>query len=297
MKRKLVVRLSGGLGNQMFQYAAASALARRSGAELVLDTWSGFVRDFEYRNQYELKAFPIRAREAEPRERIPFWLDRVRARLFGGDIQSVTHRWFGDHLRENRSGYMPEIMTHRITRRTWMTGYWQTARYFEDCPDAIWKELTPPAPEEANFHRAADQMRSCNSVAVGIRLYEECTDAGRRASGGVKSIDDVNSAAQRLAISRQGLHFFVFCTHRSPTLDRLRLPGRVTYVTGDNGFQGAVPGLWLLMQCRHHIITNSSFYWWGAWLSWHRGAGKKSSIFASDNFTNNDIALAEWQRF
>ena len=79
----------------------------------------------------------------------------------------------------------------------------------------------------------------------------------------------------------RALHFFIFCSHRSSLLDGLRLPGKVTYVTPDDGFEGTIEGLWLMTQCRHHIITNSSFYWWGAWLSSANYPSDGSEVFAA----------------
>lgn len=298
-RKKLVVRLAGGLGNQMFQYAAARAIARRSNAELVLDTWSGFVRDFSFGRQYELNAFPIAAREATRLERAPFWVDLLTAKITGPQHQSICRSWTGDSLLESRFAFLPEISTYKIARPTRITGYWQTARYFEGHEAIVLSELRPPpsSPSEFRFHELAAQMRRENSVAVGVRLYEECTEAEIAASGGLKSVLDVSTAALKLASSRANPHFYIFCTHRSEALKKLKLPGTVTFVTHDDGFLGTVPRLWLLTQCRHHILTNSSFYWWGAWLSREYYSETESTIFSADNFVNQDSAAHAWRKF
>jgi len=66
---KIIARIKGGLGNQLFCYAAARRLALVSNAELVIDDVTGFIRDRQYRRKYALDTFPISARRATPRER------------------------------------------------------------------------------------------------------------------------------------------------------------------------------------------------------------------------------------
>ena len=296
-RRTVVIQLAGGLGNQMFQYAAGRAIAHRNSAELVVDTWSGFVRDYQYKRKYELGGFPIHAREATRSERIPFWLDRAGCKLFGRRSGAVSHAWFGDRLYENRQEFMPEIAAHQVARPTYMTGYWQTDRYFDDCSEIIRAELRPQPSQKKHFREMASRMQRENSVAVGIRLYEECKNRVRDASGGIKPLADVCCAARRLVSGQRDVTFFVFCTHRATVLENLQLPGPATHVTPDNGFRSTSDCLWLLTQCRHHIITNSSFYWWGTWLSGARDSYNESLIFAADSFVNKDCVLPNWQRF
>ena len=86
----------GGLGNQMFQYAAARALAARSGADLVLDPWTGFVRDRVFKRQYALDRLPVHGRLGTRAEGLPFWAERLSAKYFGPPRRTLSHRWWGD---------------------------------------------------------------------------------------------------------------------------------------------------------------------------------------------------------
>lgn len=297
---KLIVQLCGGLGNQMFQYAAARSLAERCGAELVLDAWSGFIRDYEYRRSYELGSFPVSARVATPLERIPFWMDRVgrKLRFTNGISAPVSSHWYGVLLRETRLAFLPNVFEYQIEGSCWMTGYWQTAQYFDHNQDIIRCELMPTQPREPQFLEMGQIMRHTNSVAIGVRLYEESANPATHASNGrLKSTMDINGAIRRLAERYSDLHFFIFCTFRSPLLDQVQLPGNVTHVTHDDGFEGTASRLWLLTQCRHHIMTNSSFYWWGAYLSKSNYLSEMSEIFAADNFRNKDCIPTQWKLF
>jgi hypothetical protein len=106
----------------------------------------------------------------------------------------------------------------------------------------------------------------------------------------MKTMADVNAAISRLLALQPNAQFFVFCSHHSPILSELNLPDSTTFVTPDEGYEGTIECLWLLAQCKHHIFTNSSYYWWGAWLSQgvYSANFQSQYIFAADNFINHD---------
>ena len=93
----------------MFQYAAARSLAQRTGAELVLDTWSGFVRDTVYRRNYELDALPIQARVALPWERLPIWIYRAHRRYLKSEADPVQDFWYGRFLVETDTAFLKAV--------------------------------------------------------------------------------------------------------------------------------------------------------------------------------------------
>lgn len=294
----LTVYLNGGLGNQMFQYAAGRAMALRNGADLVLDTWSGFVRDYQYRRHYELDALPVQARQATVGERLPIWLYRLENKLHPPPFDTNQKRMYGQFFVENKFRFLPEISTTSISKKAWLVGYWQSPLYFAKYAVTLRIELMPPAPTASKFLELGAAIRDADSVALGVRLYEESTDPAVHARGGkIKSTSDINQAIERLRAQRPSAKFFVFCTHRSQALLELKLPENTVFATHDDGYEGTIERLWLLSQCRHHIFTNSSYYWWGAWLSQSLHEHEKQLVFAADNFINEDGLCANWERF
>ena len=116
------VVLNGGLGNQMFQYAAARALALRHGYGLAVDAWSGFVRDREFRRHYELHAFPINARKLGPFERLPVWVHKLHQRVSKKENESpVRSHWYGSFINENHRLF-PQFEQMRLKGTVWLTG-------------------------------------------------------------------------------------------------------------------------------------------------------------------------------
>ncbi len=298
--KTVYIYLNGGLGNQMFQYATARALAMRTGAELVVDTWSGFVRDYQYHRSYELNYLPIQARVATALERVPIWLFRAENKLRGQAPNLVQQRLYGSFLVETELRFIEEIIHYRHAASTWLVGYWQSPLYFQDYAEILCAELMPPQPTQQRFLDIGQLLRETESVALGIRLYEESANPSAHAKDGlIKTVTEVNAAIARLLALQPNAKLFLFCTHRLPILAELNLPDSTVFLTHDDGYEGAIERLWLLAQCKHHIFTNSSYYWWGAWLSKNVYSAnyKSQHIFAADNFINQDGLCAEWEIF
>lgn len=298
--KTVYIYLNGGLGNQMFQYATARALALRTGAVLVVDAWSGFVRDYQYHRSYELNYFPIQARVATALERVPIWLFRAENKLRHQAHNLIQKRLYGNFLVENEFRFIEDIIHYRHAASTWLVGYWQSPLYFQDYAEILCAELMPPQPTQKRFLEIGQLLRETESVALGIRLYEESLDPTAHAKDGLmKTVAQVNAAIARLLTLQPRAKLFLFCTHRSPILAELNLPDSTVFLTHDDGYEGTTERLWLLTQCKHHIFTNSSYYWWGAWLSHclYSSTDQYQHIFAADNFINQDGFGAEWEKF
>ena len=302
--KKVVTMLSGGLGNQLFQYAAARGLAERHGADLVVDSWSGFVRDVEYRRSFELGRLPIEARLASPIERLPFWTRRIRAavrkRLAPARAAQVPTFASDTRFRTEASdrAYDPALLSTPLSGDVWMSGYWQSPLYFDHCAGRIAAELTPPAPHRQAAIDLTQRLERSPGVAIGIRLYEEARDPGAHSSTGrLKAMDEINGAIETIHARAPDATYLIFCSHRAPELAQLKTPTAPVYVTGDEGYADALESLWLMTRCRHHVITNSSFYWWGAWLSETLFPTEDHIIAAAANFINADSVPPRWSRF
>jgi hypothetical protein len=133
-----------------------------------------------------------------------------------------------------------------------------------------------------------------DSVAVGVRLFEEIPGTDKSGVGGLVPLSFYEAAAHRITAHVEVPTFFVFCTDDAAVKGKLKLPGETHYVTHDKGFVGAAQRLWLISRCRHHIVSNSSFYWWGAWLSEYSNPG--NTIIACNLFPNPDTIPNRWNQ-
>lgn len=287
----VVVRLLGGLGNQMFQYATARALALRHGAEVVLDV-SGF-ESYTLR-RYELDALSIEARlatadelvaigGAEPSSRLARLLAPLKGRP---SIQVLREAHF--HYDPVLAGARPPIALH---------GYWQSERYFQDAGDQLAKEFTPREALDPLNAATAGQIRATNAVSLHVRRGDYVSDARTNQYHGTCSPQYYAAAVDYILARSADAHLFVFSDDPAWTRDNMTFPAPTTYVAANPADQG-YRDMQLMAMCRHHIIANSSFSWWGAWLN--RAADKivvaPSRWFASGANDTRDLVPAKWVR-
>lgn len=263
--KKVVARIFGGLGNQLFIYAAARRLALASGAELVLDDVSGFVRDRAYRRVYELDRFHVPCRKATRAERLePF--PRLRRRL----LRMLNRRrpfHERSYLCQEGPDYEPRLLQWRPKGTVYLEGYWQSERYFQGMADSIRAELRIRPPTDPENVTVAGHIAGVSSVAVHVRFFD---DPDQQVA--LPRIDDPSAyyvrAVQKMESLAPNSHYFIFSDRPEAARARIPLPyERVRLVTHNDAATGAYADLWLMTQCRHCIIANSTFSWWGAWLT------------------------------
>jgi hypothetical protein len=296
---KLYVQLAGGLGNQMFQYATARALSIQHKLNLVQDDWNGFHRDFKYRRKYELDALNVEKRIANFAERLPLFIYRMYRRI-GGESNKLKRKFvFGDFIEEEvEKKFSCELETIILDRSTWMIGYWQSPFYFSSCSRQISSELMPSSSNFEIYQKTYNLIINSESIALCIRLFEESDSPKNQCRNQiVKPLASLRAAINKMLRDRPRARIFLFCTVRPRFLGELALPSNTVFVTADLGFDRSVDTLWLLSNCDHHIITNSTYYWWGAWLSQHRTGQKVGSVMAADNFVNLNCLPEEWGVF
>ena len=261
----VIARLIGGLGNQMFQYAAGRALALRCGADFKLDL-SGF--ETYRRRRYELDTLPICAAVATKAELAEFdvdqerrsgLLDRIRRKL-GFPLGSRARLVY----REPHFHFDPAMMALRAP--VYLDGHWQSERYFLDCSDSVRRELTPTAPLDPDNAAVAAQIDAADAVSLHVRRGDYVSDPKTNYYHGTCSQQYYHSALEYIVARTQRLHLFVFSDDPEWTRHNLRFPVATTFVAANSADRGHLDMV-LMSRCRHHILANSSFSWWGAWLN------------------------------
>ena len=297
---RITAVLRGGLGNQLFQYAMARSLSLRLNTDLYVDDTSEFMLDREYRRTYALSLL-VPAAKRVSRLHVARWL-ALRAICKAARIARCPRTSFdrltcGRVLHEAASTVYTPVPA--LTHAPWtIYGYWQSPRYFEEHARQIGMELLPPMPTDRTFLAVGDAIRGSESVAVGLRLYEESRVPESHASDlRLKSADEFGSIVRVLRKRYPGAKFVFFCSHYPSSFPLLDLPNDTVVATPDNGFGCPLGSLWLMSQCKHHVIGNSSLYWWGAWMSQWVHAGCDQDIFAAGNFKNADAIPKGWVRF
>jgi hypothetical protein len=263
-RKKLIVRLAGGLGNQLFTYAAARRLAKENAAELVVDQRSGFTNDRVYKQRYQLHRFRTSARQASSHERLePF--SRLRWALLRAKSRRLP---FLERqlVLQDFIAFDARLLELRFEGTRYFEGYWQSERYFEDIASQIREELTPSPPKDPSNTSLLARITKELSVAIHVRFFDTLSEP---------SLNNIATEyyAQAITLMKQrfpGASYFVF----SDDLDRsMRLAKhfnlRAIPSEQNSTLDRAYADLWLMSNCKNFIIANSTFSWWGAWLSKH----------------------------
>ncbi len=258
----LLVRLRGGLGNQLFQYAAGRALALRNHVPLVLDTTSGFCGD-PYGRSYELGAFNVLG---EGVEEVSHARLGIRANLF--------RRFVGrrELWRMRRGQYFdPAIYNLRIKRSVALDAYCQSPRYFCEIEEPLRKELEHRATPPGLNDMAVEEIKRANSVCLHIRrLFANEADGSIRQSvgdfHGTCDIAYYRRAIHELNAVHGRLEIFVFSDDTLWAHQNAE-----TLASGDCSVkviddEDPLRSFYLMRLCKHFIIANSTFSWWAAWL-------------------------------
>jgi hypothetical protein len=255
----VIVRLNGGLGNQMFQYAAGRAVAHRRQVPLGLDT-----SEFQNGSQrnYRLSNFNIQAsvssneiiesfkKEAERRSTL--WLNRLRP---------YYRRPF---IKEPGFAFDANIL--RAPGRVYLDGYWQSEKYFKEIERMLRSELTvSEKPQGPNAQMSERIKQTPAAVSLHVRRGDYVSNPVTNQYHGTCPLRYYEDAVAKLISLGVQPHLFVFSDDIPWAQANLRFDYLVTFV-GHNPASADHEDLRLMSMCRHHIIANSSFSWWGAWL-------------------------------
>ena len=255
----VTVRIRGGIGNQLFMYAMARRLTIVNRVPLYLETGSGFADDF-YRRIFELDKFNVVGERvalppiSKPRRGISMAANAL--------LPFSLRRTYHDLWWKFNPGYL-KLM---VNRPIFLDGYWQDERYFEDIRSELKGDLTfRQSHSEAN-HKLALEMQSNESVAVHLRQLH-CQPAG--AQQVLPHVRNLPEEYYRTAIAKikkraksPQVYLFSDKEEISPSFLNEEDVTRVRNKGEDSTYED----LWLMSQCHHFVLANSSFSWWGAWL-------------------------------
>ncbi|MCI2048606.1 MAG: alpha-1,2-fucosyltransferase [Lachnospiraceae bacterium] len=292
----IIIRMKGGLGNQLFQYALYLELARR-GREVKMDETGGFREDSQ--RDPALSVFGIdyeRASDKEIRTMCDAFMDplsRIRRKLTGRKSREFDER-------EHDGCFDPRVFE---LEDAYLAGYWQTAKYFPDpqLQAELYGQLTARESSLLSGCRgragtAGDllgKLAGRDSVAVHIRRGDYLQVGTAETFGGICTEDYYRSAVDLVGQSNGTPVFYAFSNDPAWVRESLpdMLPKGAELVVADDYAAAAEAGddardsgaadavrvdaaqLLLMSHCRHRILANSSFSWWGNWIARRRGDG------------------------
>ncbi|WGH77415.1 alpha-1,2-fucosyltransferase [Jannaschia ovalis] len=243
----ITARLLGGLGNQMFQYAAGRALALRLGVDLALDARETDAKGAHWTNGLGA----LRVQTVPPADLPP---DRHAAPIRYALWRASTRRL----IRQRGPGFDPRVTA--APDGAYLHGYFQSELYFADQAEAIRAELAPAAPLPPAAQAVAARIAAApRAVSLHVRRGDYL------ASGAYGSCDAAYYARALAALGDDMGPVFAFSD--DPAWVRENLDLGVAMEVVDLPGAGPEVDMALMSACAHHVIANSTFSWWGAWLN------------------------------
>ena len=261
----VIAKVFGGLGNQMFQYAAGRALATRLRQPLQIDTRSSH-REGNAHNGFELtRVFamePDHATDNSVRRQLGWRSPRLVQRLLR---RSKAKRLYGRYVPEPHYHFWPGFEV--LEGPCFLDGYWQSFLYFAASAKALRSEFAFRLPLEHANARIAEQIAAApHPVSIHVRRGDYVSSSRTASHHGVLGLDYYRTALDRVVDRLARPQFFVFSDDIAWARANLPVPGDAVFV-GHNTTLDSHFDMHLMSRCRHHVIANSSFSWWAAWLN------------------------------
>lgn len=290
--KRIVMRLQGGLGNQMFQYALGRKLSLLHEASLLLDLAFFELPSGRHTSRaFELGAFVLsyqRASEAQ-----------IRIAQHGGSelrawLSSIHPRLARDRIRRE-SGFTFDRTVFNLDSEAYLDGYWQSEKYFSDIADVIRADFQFREPLSGSNAQIAEQITDTVSVSVHVRRGDYISQAAASAHFVSLGIDYFEGAIGYILEALPDASFFVFSDDPEWAKKNIRTSAPLYFVTHNAGHRD-FEDLRLMSMCKHHIIANSSFSWWGAWLNEDKTKRviAPSRWFTDPGMDTKDLTPASW---
>ena len=290
----IIVKLIGGLGNQMFQYATGRYLAHLHQTDLFVDTsfleknpnGSYTKRELELSVlNLDLKIVPVS--------------DVMKFNIEGSNKYSrALQRQFPflfTNLYAAESGVQYQKKFLNYPKNTYLDGFWQSERYFKTIESILLKEFTPKETLNSENENWLNKITASESVSIHVRRGDYISSKNAQEHHGNLNVDYYANALKIIKDTHKNSEVFLFSDDLDWCKDNLKLDNEIYYVDANqkNNFH---LDMYLMSQCKHNIIANSSFSWWGAWLNEHQhkivAAPKK--WFANKSLTTKDLIPSQW---
>lgn len=273
-----LIKMTGGLGNQMFIYALYISM-RRHFNDVRIDL-SDMVH-YHVHHGYEMnRVFGLPQTEFVMNQKLK---------------KVVEFLFFKTILERKQGGRLEPYFGKHCWPLIYYKGFYQNERYFADCKDEVRRAFTfdlKQANEQSRL-MARTIEQDAHAVSFHVRRGDYLLPKHWANSGSVCGLSYYRRAVEEMKRRDPEAHFYVFSDGMDWVRENIDLPADTVFVTHNQG-----PDSWqdmmLMTHCRHNIVCNSTFSWWGAWLNTHEGKIVICPDHWSANGPASDVAPEDW---
>ena len=279
----VIIKLMGGIGNQMFEYAFGAQL-HALGYKVKYDISE--LEQYKIHSGYELeKVFNLKLEYASEIE-----LRKYKLTIFNRILRKLNlhNSW----IVQRDFAFNIRYLRLKINKICYLDGYWQSEKYFSSITEIIRNKFTFPSLDERNKIYLAD-IQNTESVSIHVRRGDYVNHS---LHGGICDLDYYQKAIEYIKQKVKDPFFVIFSNDIEWCKQNLSIDNSV-YIT-DNSGDNSYKDMQLMSLCNHNIIANSSFSWWGAWLNQNpqKIIIAPSKCFNGTSYDTTDVIPVSWHQ-
>jgi len=269
----IIVRISGGLGNQMFEYAFGRALASKNKTELLFDLSGLVAKEGEAQRYFSLDIFNTKYKVATKKDFKTLGIGDPADQTPSARAKRYTRRTYESFfplekrkdIIEPEYSFVPEIAA--LGNNHYFAGIWQSEKYFKNVAQKLREEFTLKKELIDTSIDAAKMLKDKNIVCVNVRRTDYVTDENIKSKIGFAGKKYYENAVSYMLSKIPKAKFLVFSDDIEWCKENLKFIPNVFFISHKSAEKAFAKDFYLMSLCSHYIVANSTFSWWGAWLN------------------------------
>jgi len=310
INKKIIIRISNELGNQMFMYASAFGIANKLDMNLIIDNESAY-KSKKNISKYGLNNFSTTSVIAPDSKKFLGIYGYFKRKILKKINPYIKNKviFIEPKNTEKITRYNEEIYNLKLSENVFVEGYFESEKYFVDIKDKISSEFK--FLNEAKYQKSAyfNEINKSNSVSICLRQNRFIEGINRNNELNKKKsvkysneqIEYINQSISYIQKNVQKPTFFIWSNDLIDLKDNV-FDEKINKVIHDNEFTKNLDkralDMYLISQCNHHIVIPSSFNWWGAWLSKKQNkivCRPNDNYFTDFRINNLDFWPSNWR--
>lgn len=278
----VIIKITGGLGNQLFQFAMGLALEETLGFQVKYDLSAYKIVGSR---KFDLDKFVgnLKIANSEEIERNNNVLQKIKFQIFQWVGFPFGLQGLKYYLERN---FQYDANVFDLGNDVYLSGYWQSERYFLNHRVKLLERIKISDSHSPDSMTYLKQIRSSNSVSIHVRRGDYISNSKANSIYATCDLGYYEKAIQHLSAQFEDLTFFVFSDDMEWVTTHFSKFERMIFVNANHG-DTAFEDLKLMSNCKHNIIANSTFSWWAAWLNQH----PDKVVLAPENWLNNNAGF------